>query len=349
MQIIFNFLKGCDFLNNTNLKKLLNEYERKRMQEENDLQYRKNQLYSCYPRLEEIDKELSTLAISTAKELIKKNNQELINNLNLSIENLKNEKKDLLFSIGKDYNYLQPQYECTSCNDTGYITNTYETKMCTCLKQKLFNLEYNKSNITNLEKQNFSTFDSTVYSDIVDNSKYGSNKSPRENIELIKKISLKFIENFDDLNEKNLLFTGNTGLGKTFLSSCIANEILKKHKTVLYQTAPVMLDTIIDYRFGKNNTNIYNNILEVDLLIIDDLGTECMNNMKFTELFNIINTRLLNQNNKPTKTIISTNLSLQNLFNSYDERIVSRFIGNYNICRFFGEDIRFKLTRKTTP
>ncbi len=77
-----------------------------------------------------------------------------------------------------------------------------------------------------------------------------------------------------------------------------------------------MLDSIIDYRFGKNSTNIYNNILDVDLLIIDDLGTECINNMKFTELFNIINTRLLNQNNKATKTIISTNLSIQNLFNS---------------------------------
>ena len=337
--------KDVTFLNNTNLKKLLNEYERKRIQEENDLQYRKNELYNSYPRLQEIDNELSSLAISTAKELIKKNNKEILNNLNTSIENLKNEKKDLLFSIGKDYSYLTPNYECPLCKDTGYITNNYETKMCNCLKQKLFNIEYNKSNLSNLENQNFSTFDSTVYSSIVDKVKFGSDKSPRENIEIIKQISLNFINNFDDLNEKNLLFTGNTGLGKTFLSSCIANEILKKQKTVLYQTAPIMLDSIIDYRFGKNSTNIYNNILDVDLLIIDDLGTECINNMKFTELFNIINTRLLNQNNKSTKTIISTNLSIQNLFNSYDERIVSRLIGNYNICRFYGEDLRFKLRK----
>ena len=117
-----------------------------------------------------------------------------------------------------------------------------------------------------------------------------------------------------------MLFTGNTGLGKTFLSSCIANELIKQRKTVLYQTAPVMLDTIIDYRFGKsNNSNILESILNVDL----------------------INTRLLNQKNI-TKTIISTNLSLQNLYNTYDERIVSRIIGDYNICYFFGEDIRFK-------
>ena len=211
--------KDVTFLNNTNLKKLLNEYERKRIQEENDLQYRKNELYNSYPRLQEIDNELSSLAISTAKELIKKNNKEILNNLNTSIENLKNEKKDLLFSIGKDYSYLTPNYECPLCKDTGYITNNYETKMCNCLKQKLFNIEYNKSNFSNLENQNFSTFDSTVYSSIVDKVKFGSDKSPRENIEIIKQISLNFINNFDDLNEKNLLFTGNTGLGKTFLSS----------------------------------------------------------------------------------------------------------------------------------
>lgn len=133
------------------------------------------------------------------------------------------------------------------------------------------------------------------------------------------------------------------GFGKSFLSDCIACELLKKGKTVLYQTAPVMLDTIIDYRFNKNNADlIYDNILNVDLLIIDDLGTESMNSMKFTELFNVINTRLLNQNNHITKTIISTNLNLQDLRSKYDERIFSRFVGCYNICRFFGDDIRYK-------
>lgn len=105
-----------------------------------------------------------------------------------------------------------------------------------------------------------------------------------------------------------------------------------------------MLDSIMNYRFGKNNSSedIYNSLLTVDLLIIDDLGTESMNSMKLSELFNIINTRLLNSNNKYTRTIISTNLDLQNLFSTYDERIVSRIVGNYNICYFYGDDIRFK-------
>ena len=214
--------------------------------------------------------------------------------------------------------------------------------MCSCLKQKLYDAQYNKANISNLDTQNFDTFSDLYYSDKIDENKYHTNISPRENINLIKDICFKFIENFEDPNQKNLLFTGNTGLGKTFLSSAIANEIIKKGKNVLYQTAPVMLDSIIDYRFGKSkDSNILDSILNVDLLIIDDLGTECINNMKFTELFNIINTRLLNQN-KITKTIISTNLSLKNLYSNYDERIVSRIIGNYDICYFFGDDIRFK-------
>lgn len=127
--------------------------------------------------------------------------------------------------------------------------------------------------------------------------------------------------------------------GKTFLSNCIANEVLNMNKTVLYQTAPIMLDEIIDYRFNRNNGDIYKDILSVDLLIIDDLGTESMNGMKLTELFNIINTRSLSNN---TKTLISTNLSISELLKNYDERIFSRFAGNYNICRFFGDDIRLK-------
>ncbi len=131
-------------------------------------------------------------------------------------------------------------------------------------------------------------------------------------------------------------------MGKTFLSSCIANEMIKKGKTVLYQTAPIMLDNIIDYKFGKTSNNIVSTINSVDLLIIDDLGTETKNNLKITELFNIINSRLLNQNNTITKTIISTNLSLQELYNNYDERILSRIIGNYEACYFFGDDIRIK-------
>ena len=133
--------------------------------------------------------------------------------------------------------------------------------------------------------------------------------------------------------------------GKTFMSNCIAQELLKKGKTVLYQTAPVLLESVIDYKMSKQknlNDNIYQAVLNVDLLIIDDLGTESLNSMKLSELFTILNTRILNLNNRITKTIISTNLNIKDIFNSYEERIGSRIAGYYNIYYFFGDDLRFK-------
>ncbi len=199
----------------------------------------------------------------------------------------------------------------------------------------------------NLEKENFDNFDLNLYSDEVNAVKYNAKISPRQNILAVKDLALKFIEGFNNPEEKNLLFTGNTGLGKTFLSNCIAKETLLLGKTVLYQTAPIMLDNIIDYRFGKSDFNeVYNNIINVDLLIIDDLGAEALNSFKLAELFNIINSRLLFQNNHVTKTIISTNLTMNNLLDTYSERIFSRLASYYNVCRFFGDDIRISRLMK---
>lgn len=331
-------------MNHSNLKNLLTEYEKKRLNAIYDAEHRKSILYKQEPRLQEIDDLLSKEAIQISKEMLTNPDKKLVDQLNADIQKLKNEKLSILKKLGKEESYLKPYYDCSFCNDTGYVMDNYHSVMCNCLKQKLFNIEYNKSNIYNLQKENFNTFSSSVYADEVDEKKYHSKLSPRQNIECIKKLCFSFIDRFDTPEEKNLLFTGNTGLGKTFLSSCIANELLNRGKTVLYQTAPVMLDTIMDFRFGKETSSkdIYENLLNVDLLIIDDLGTEYMNTMKFSELFNILNTRLLNSNQKITKTIISTNLSLQDLFSCYDERIVSRIVGNYHICYFFGDDIRFK-------
>ena len=329
--------------NATILKDLLKNYEQKRINADYDLEIRKKELYSKLPRLQEIEDELNKYAIAISKAILLSNDTSKLSNLQNKINILKKEREDILKKDKKDLSYLSPIYECNKCNDTGYITENGQSVMCTCLKQKLLNIEYNSSNLGNLAKENFKKFNINLYSDEVNEQKYNAEISPRENIKIIGKEVKKFIKNFDDLNEKNLLFSGPTGLGKTFLSNCIVSELLSQGKTVLYQTAPVMLDTLISELFSKNTDNTFSqNLLSVDLLVIDDLGTETMNSMKFTELYKIINTRLLNQNGKITKTIISTNLDLQGLFNTYDERIVSRFIGHYNIYRFFGDDIRFK-------
>ena len=129
------------------------------------------------------------------------------------------------------------------------------------------------------------------------------------------------------------------------MSNCIASELLKAGKTVIYQTAPVLLESVIDFKMNRKKnlgSDFYQSILDCDLLIIDDLGTESLNSMKLSELFTILNTRILNLNHKVTKTIISTNLNINDIFKNYEERIGSRIAGYYDIYYFFGEDLRFK-------
>lgn len=325
---------------------LLVEYEQKKRDAEFNSQKRKEKIYKKIPRLEEIDEEINKISINKTKSILI---SQLTNSLNTEFENellkLKKEKEEILKKENIDESYFKPNYECDKCKDTGYITYPdKKTEMCNCLKQKLINISYNKSNLGNLQKENFKNFNFNKFSNEINIGKYNMNISPRENIKNIKMASENFIKNFNNPETKNLFFTGNTGLGKTYMTNCIANEILKQGKTVLYQTAPVLLENIIDNKFNKyktNNTNDFNNqVLSVDLLIIDDLGTECINNMKLSELFTILNSRSLNLNNKITKTIISTNLSIEKIFSVYEERIGSRIAGFYDIYYFFGDDLR---------
>ena len=330
---------------NRNLDLLLTEYEEKRRISEQNLDRKKEVIYQQFPRIEEIDSEINKLSINKTKSILFKQN------LNISyddmINNLKKEKEKILLKENID---LSQSYECSICKDTGYIQKeNSKTIMCNCLKQRLLNLSYNQSNLSDITKDNFDNFNENLFSNKIDENKYNAKCSPQKNINIIKKACLNFIENFDNLDEKNLLFVGKTGLGKTYMSNCIANELLKRGKTVLYQTAPVLLETVIDNKFNKYKTknadDFYNNILTVDLLIIDDLGAECLNSMKISELFTILNTRILNLNNKPTKTIISTNLTIEQIFKIYEERIGSRIAAYYNIFTFFGEDLRLKSKR----
>lgn len=331
------------------LSTLLLEYDQKKRRAELDLEKRKEQLYARFPRLQEIETELNNFAINTAKNILKGASSSL-DDLNAKVFELKAEKEKIIKENNIPNNFLEPSYECSLCKDTGYIQVENSTSsLCSCLKQKLLDISYNKSNISNLSKENFDTFRPEVFSDVVEPEKYKINLSPRQNMVAIKEKCLDFVENFDNPETHNLLFTGNTGLGKTFMSNCIANELIKKGKNVLYQTAPVLLETVIDSKMNKyknsSQDNFYKNVLEADLLIIDDLGTECLNSMKLSELFTILNTRLLNLNNKVTKTIISTNLNINNIFKNYEERIGSRIAGFYDIYYFFGDDLRFKIKK----
>ena len=325
------------------LESILIEYEQNRRSAEIDLENRKNRIYKKYPKLYDIDENINKLSIKKTKNALLNNTDgtEIDNKISV----LKKETNDLLKKLNIDTSFFMPNYNCKKCKDTGFINYPdKKSQMCNCLKQKLINISYNKSNLNNLQKENFNNFNLKKFSNKVNMQKYNMNISPQENMKSIKKAALNFINNFDNPDTKNLLFTGNTGLGKTYMSNCIANELLNRGKTVLYQTSPILLETIIDNKFSKYKTSetndFYNQVLTSDLLIIDDLGTESLNSVKLSELFTIINSRSLNLNNKITKTIISTNLSIEKIFSIYEERIGSRVAGFYDIYYFFGEDLR---------
>lgn len=196
------------------LNSLLKEYSQKKLQAELDLEKRKEELYNSIPRLRQIEDDLNNFAISTAKNILRNGSspeeeQELKN----KVELLKAEKARILAELNLPDNYLQPFYSCSICKDTGYVSDGgYNMVMCSCLKQKLLDYSFNKSNMSNLNKENFSTFNPNMFSDEVDIAKFHFNISPRTNILNIKNKCVQFVENFEDPAQKNLLFTGNTGL-----------------------------------------------------------------------------------------------------------------------------------------
>ena len=325
--------------------KIKREYDLKRQAKIDIANKKVEEVYTKYPHLKEIEDEINSLALSITRNII--NSDEITRqveeeNMKAKLDKLRKKYDNELQKLGIDKSELLPKFDCKICNDTGIVQKDGIIDTCKCFKQALINESYKQSNINKLEEENFETFDIGFYSNKRDKEKYGIEKSPLENIEHIRNIAYIFAENIDDKNQKNLLFVGNTGLGKTFLANAIAKKVLEKGKTVVYQTAPVLMDKVIEYKFSYDKTGKqkeqYNKIFDVDLLVIDDLGTETMSNNKFTELFNIINTRLLN--NK--KIVISTNLTLNELYKQYDERVMSRLIGNFTICKFAGEDIRLK-------
>lgn len=322
-------------------KRIEREYEIRRNMADKNYRELKENIYTENPRLKEIEMEISKCGIKAARLSISANTNEkneIGNELKSRISFLKDEKEKILASLNID---LKPKYRCEKCNDTGYIKENGSTRMCPCFKQELINESYSKSNLYKLKEESFDKVNLNLFSDEASIIKYKTEVSPRENMKKIIELSRSFIENFDSPMQKNLLFTGTPGVGKTFMSSCIANEIINKDYTVLYQTSSLLLNSIFDYKFNKaeKSKELYDSLFSVNLLVIDDLGTENLTAAKFEELFTIINSRLITPG---TKTIISTNLSLEELAKTYDHRIISRLMGNFNIIRFYGDDIRLK-------
>lgn len=321
------------------IKEILLEYEKKRDNAEKELEYRKSQVYEMVPRIKELDEKIGKIGIKISKSILQniENYEENVEKIKEHTEKLKQEKAILLTENNIPLDFLKINYECNTCKDTGFLNNGLK---CNCFKQRLIDRAYKMSNISHmLEKENFQTFNIDLFSN---ESFEDENLTPRENMLQVLNTCEGFVFNFDNDNDENLLFYGTTGLGKTFMCNCIAKSLLDKGKIVVYQTSFKILEILEEYKFSRDKTPelrmSYELLFDCDLLIIDDLGTELTNTFTNVEIFNIINTRLIN--NK--KTIISTNNSPLKIAKEYSDRIYSRVFGKFTILKFYGPDLRWE-------
>ncbi len=323
-------------LKNYQYNKILRDYDRKQLENKYNLDLRVKEAYEKIPKLKEIDNTMIATAMDNAKTLLANSDMEMpIDELKTTAKLAKAKRETLLLEHGFPKDYLDIQYQCKNCKDTGYTNN----EKCHCFKQSIVSILYSQSNIrTAIKKENFTNFSFDFYPDNYIDESIGL--SPRQNIERVVKQSKVFIDNFAS-DFQNLLIYGNTGVGKTFLSNCIARELLDRSYTVIYLTSFQLFDILEKNKFNKDDDsqevqNQFNFILSCDLLIIDDLGTELTNSFINTQLYLCINERYLREKS----TIISTNLSLDNINDKYSERIFSRIISNYTLLKIVGADIR---------
>lgn len=319
------------------IQEILRLYEKQQEKNQEDLERRKDEVFKKIPRIAAIERELAQIGVEIAKAVFRDPDRaaDAAAQIQSIAQKLKREKLILLTDHNYPITYLELQHRCKYCKDTGFIESG---KRCRCFEKQLLDRAYNSSALGNkLKRENFATFNLNLFSDTATDG-----PSPREHMKEVLALSKRFIARIHQKPAENLLFTGHTGLGKTFLCSCIAKELIDQHVSVIYQTAFQLMDTISRYKFSDKQDPLmrtaYDLIFNVDLLIIDDLGTEMINNFTQSEAFNIVNTRLLND--KPT--IISTNLTPIEISQAYGERLGSRILGHYDILFFNGVDLRLQ-------
>ncbi len=320
-------------LTNSQHDAIMREYGTKQAISRHALEERTKEVYRKVPEYKNIIDEISSLSVKAATSAIKGNSKEC-EGLADSISSLSSRLTSVLTFAGFSPDYLEPEYECPICKDTGYVNN----EKCRCFKQAAINLLYRQSNIKNiLDTENFSNFSFDYYSSTQMDPVTGT--TPLDNIRKVVTICKDFVKDFP--NNDNLLFYGDTGVGKTFLTNCIAKDLLDHGNSVLYMSAVELFQYFSTYSDFVDNSGLDNpapemQIINCDLLIIDDLGTELINSFTNSKLFYCINNRLL----EGKSTIISTNLTLEELMNAYSERIFSRISSSYKLLKLFGDDIR---------
>ena len=316
-------------LTNSQYNALMRVYEEKRAKSRDLANLHYEHACQKVPKLASI----SSASLDQAKKLLAGDDTALAS-LKEEIRSLSDRRRRLLSDAGFPEDYLEQHFECPDCQDTGYIG----TKKCHCFLKAIIDLFYTQSNLKGLlEQENFEHFNFDYYS-----SNYRDRLSGQNSRELATRAyqeCMNFIHNFDT-EHGNLLLFGNTGIGKTFLSHCIAKEVMDSLHSVLYLTASEFFDALLEKALTRNDESclLYEQIHQCDLLIIDDLGTERNTDFVVSQLFVCLNDRILNRKS----TIISTNLTLEEIKTNYTERTFSRISNHYKILRLAGDDIRIQ-------
>lgn len=304
-------------------EKLWQEYTLRHAEAVWQAEERRERIYRENPALLEMDRALSEAGSRYCMEMAMGGD---VAALQAEMKEIEQKREEFLRSINAD---LEPHFSCEKCKDTGMA----EDGMCECFRRALIAENFRRSNLDQaLAHQTFENFDLSLYSTVSENGLL----SPRENMKRILELCKEYVAEFDR-QDKNLLFTGTTGLGKTYLSTAIAKAALEQGKSVIYISAPEFARRIEAIRFKDENDEL-EQFMGCDLLILDDLGTENRTAYTMATLADLIDQRL--RANK--KTIFSTNLNLDGIQKSYDGRIVSRLLGNFVYCYFYGEDLRIK-------
>ncbi len=306
-------------------KKIHSEYEQIQFKNRRILEARKEEVYTAIPEYRELSDTISTFCIGQAKKMLLGDSSALAD-MKKELHSLVERKAKLLSGHGYPADYLDDIFDCPDCHDTGYLQ---DNSKCHCMKTRLQFYLYDQSGLSKLiETENFDNL-SLEYYDGEDRVKF----------EKAVQSARKFIEDFGS-HYRNLFFCGTVGTGKSFLSCCIAKELLADGQCVLYFSAGTLFRKISELTFGTKDkeslVHFKNDIIDCDLLIIDDLGTELVNSFVASELFTILNERHLNKKS----TIISSNLSLEEIRDYYSDRIFSRLVSNYDFLKFTGQDIR---------
>lgn len=324
-------------LKNYQFNTIARTYDNLRLQNKHDLNRRIKEVYARIPELAEIDTKIAEGSVNSAKSALLGNTKAL-SSLKKVNQTLSEQKQELLKLHGYPFDYLNPHYQCSDCEDTGFINN----QKCHCFKQAVVDLVYAQSNVKQaISAENFSTFSFRYYADEYIEESTGL--TPLANMHRVVDCAKDFVSMFD-ISYQNLLIYGNTGVGKTFLTNCIAGDLLDSGYTVIYLTAFQFFQVMENYKFNRTNDNYeslqnqFDYILDCDLLIIDDLGTEMNNTFTSSQLYLCVNERHLKQKS----TVISTNLSLEKLNTNYSERTYSRLFSNYTLLKIVGEDIRIQ-------